>query len=405
MPYFSYKAINELGVMVRGSIEHSDIDHAYDNISDLGLHIVKIHKSDSFTGFYLKKASSWSIKPKDVIEFAKNLSVMQRAGLPLLQSIIDIAESAENRHFREKLLNIRRTIELGSGFSEALARHKDVFPDIFINLIAVGEETGRISESLSDVALHLQRMEDLKSAIIRALMYPAFALIGTTGALMFWLIYVLPKMSELFKTMAIDLPPMTQALIAASDFTSSKWYVFILVPVIVYVSLKLLSKYEATKYYLDMAKLRLPIVKLIMSNKLLALFSEQLRILISAGVTIDRSLDITLTAMNNAVFRQAIAAMKEDILLGSNISDAIKKHDTLFPNLVVRMISIGESTGNLTDQLNFLSEYFLKKLDDVSEKMGKMIEPIIIIVIGGMFVVIILGLLAPIYDLVSRMGS
>ncbi len=405
MPYFSYQAINQQGDMVKGLIEHSDIDLAFDNISDSGLHIVKIRKSDRLTGLYLKKTSAWSIKSRDVIEFSKNLSVMQRAGLPLIQSISDIAESTENRHFREKLLSVRRSIELGSGFSEALSFHKDVFPEIFINLIAVGEETGRLSESLSDVALHLQRMEDLKSAIVRALMYPAFALVGTMGALMFWLIYVLPKMSDLFNTMAITLPPLTRALIIASNFATARWYVFILVPVMIYVILKLLSKRESTKYYLDAAKLRLPILNLVVSNKLLALFSEQLRILFAAGVTIDKSLDIIMNVINNAVFRKAIAEVKEDILLGSNISDSIKKHPSLFPNLVVRMISIGESTGNLTEQLNYLSEHFLKKLDDISEKMGKMIEPIIIIVIGGMFVVIILGLLAPIYDLVSKIGA
>lgn len=405
MPYFNYRAINEQGVLVRGLIEHIDIDHAYDNISDSGLHIVKIYKSDRLTGLYLKKVSSWSIKPKDIIEFAKNLSVMQRAGLPLIQSITDMAESSENRHFRDKLLSIKRSIELGSGFSEALARHKDVFPEIFINLMSVGEETGRLSESLTDVALHLERMEDLKSAIVRALMYPAFALIGTMGALMFWLIYVLPKMSELFKSMGVSLPPLTQALIAASDIASSRWYIFILAPVMVYVILKLLSRYDTTRYYLDAAKLRLPVINLVTTNKLLALFAEQLRILIAAGVTIDRALDMIINVINNSVYRKAVAEVKNDIVLGSNISDAIRKHPALFPNLVIRMISIGESTGNLTEQLNYLSEYFLKKLDDISQKMGKMIEPIIIIVIGGMFVVIIMGLLAPIYDIVSGIGS
>ncbi|MEW6599581.1 MAG: type II secretion system F family protein [Nitrospirota bacterium] len=405
MPYFNYKAINDQGVMVRGQIEHSDIDFAYDNISDSGLHVVKIQKSDRLTGLYLKKTSCWSIKPKNVIEFAKNLSVMQRAGLPLIQSISDIAESTENRHFREKLMNIKRTIELGSGFSEALANHKDVFPDIFINLMAVGEETGRLSESLSDVALHMQRMEDLKNAIVRALMYPAFALVGTMGALLFWLIYVLPKMSELFMAMGVALPPLTQALITASHFASSGWYVFIIAPLMLYVILKLLSKNKTTKYYLDRAKLRMPIANLIITNKLLALFAEQLRILIAAGVTIDRALDMVIIVMNNSVYRKAVSKIKDDIILGGTMSDSIRKHAVLFPNLVIRMISIGESTGNLTEQLNYLSEYFLGRLDDISQKMGKMIEPIIIVVIGGMFAIIILGLLAPIYDIVSGIGS
>jgi general secretion pathway protein F/type IV pilus assembly protein PilC len=404
MPFYSYKAVNNYGEVVKGLVEESSMEVAYDNVTSSGLHMLKIQKSD-ILDFYLRKFRTRMIKTNDIIEFANNLSFMQRAGLPLLTSISDIADSIDNKYFRERLLDIRRNTELGLGFSESLKRHNDVFPEIFINLIAVGEETGRLSESLSDIAVHLQRMEDLKNAIIRALMYPAFAFLGTTGALLFWLIYVLPQMSELFIAMDVELPVITQALISASDFSRSYWYAYILVPLFFYVILKLLSKKKATKYYLDKIALNIPIVKLILRNKLLALFSEQLRILTSAGVTIDRSLNIMISVMNNIVFSRVLEKTKEDVMLGSMISEAIKKHPALFPNLAVRMISIGESTGNLTEQLNYLSEYFLAKLDDISQKMGKMIEPIIIILIGGMFVVIILGLLSPIYDLVAGAGK
>jgi general secretion pathway protein F/type IV pilus assembly protein PilC len=248
-------------------------------------------------------------------------------------------------------------------------------------------------------------MEDLKNAIIRAMMYPTFAFLGTTGALLFWLIHVLPQMSELFISMDVELPVITRMLISASDFSSAYWYAYILVPLFIYVILKLLSKKASTKYYLDKLALNIPVVKLILSNKLLALFSEQLRILTAAGVTIDRSLNIMISVMNNIVFSRVLQKVKEDVMLGSMISEAIKKHPDLFPNIAVRMISVGESTGNLADQLNYLSEYFLARLDDISQKMGKMIEPLIIILIGGMFVVIILGLLSPIYDLLAGVGK
>jgi type II secretory pathway component PulF len=405
MPFFIYKAVNNYGEVVKGQVEESSMEVAYDNVTSSGLHMLKIQKSDIFSDFYFRKIRSRGIKTADIIEFASNLSVMQRAGLPLLTSISDIAESIDNKYFMERLLDIKRNVELGLGFSESLKRHHDVFPEIFINLIEVGEETGRLSESLSEIAVHLQRMEDLKNAIIRALMYPAFAFLGTTGALLFWLIYVLPQMSELFIAMDVELPVITQALISASDFSRSYWYVYIFVPLSIYVILKLLSARDATKYYLDKIILHIPIAKLIVRNKLLALFAEQLRILTSAGVTIDRSLDIMISVMNNLVFSRVLEQTKKDVMLGSRISEAIKKHPDLFPNLAVRMISIGESTGNLTEQLNYLSEYFLDKLDDISEKMGKMIEPIIILLIGGMFVVIILGLLSPIYDLIAGVGG
>ena len=236
MAYFSYKAIDSKGDVVKGLIEETHVDQAYDNISALGLNILNIQPSGRLADFYFKKVRVWGIKGKDTIEFASNLAIMLRAGLPLVTSISDIAETMDNQNFRERLLDIKRTIELGSGFSAALAQHKEVFPEIFINLVAVGEETGRLDKSLTDIAVHMQRMEDLKSAIIRALMYPTFALIGTTGALLFWLIYVLPKMTGLFTSMEMDLPVLTQVLIIASDFSQRNWPLFIAVPVVIYIA-------------------------------------------------------------------------------------------------------------------------------------------------------------------------
>jgi type II secretory pathway component PulF len=405
MPFFSYKALDSNGAVVKGMVEEVDIDVAQSNISLSGLHVLKINRSSILTDLYFKQLKVSGVKSSDIIEFASNLAVMLRAGLPLMTSILDIAETSDNKRFKTRLLDIKRSVELGSGFSVALSQHQEVFPEIFLNLVAIGEETGRLDESLSDVATHLQRMEDLRSAIIRALMYPTFALVGTTGALLFWLIYVLPQMSQLFLSMDIELPLLTQFLLVASDFSRENWPLFFVVPVAIFILVKILSHYEKTKYYVDALQLQLPIIKLIMHNKLLALFSEQLRILLSAGVTIDRAFDIMIKVMNNAVFRKALLETKDAILLGGRISESIKRHHTLFPNMVFRMVSIGESTGKLTEQLNYLSEYYLNKLDDISQKLGKLIEPIVILVIGGIFVVIILGLLSPIYDLISGINN
>ncbi len=401
MPFFIYKALDDNGELIKGQIEGTDLDLVYNNISTAGLHILNIKRSNSLSRFFLRKSQMWGIKGKDIIEFASNLSVMLRSGIPLITSISDIADTVDNNKFRSKLLDIKSSIGLGSSFSAALNQHPDLFPEIFISLISVGEETGRLDESLSDISIHLQRMQDLKSAIIRALMYPVFAFVGTTGALLFWMIYVLPKISDLFTSMAIELPPFTQALITASNFSRSNWYIFILAPVVFYAVYSVLDRHRRTKYYVDSIKLKLPVIKLVLHNKLLALFAEQLRILVAAGVTIDRAFDIMIDVVNNEVFKVALVDTKDNIMLGSKISDALKKHQNLFPGMVARMISIGETSGNLNEQLENLSRYFLDKLDDISQKMGKLIEPIIIVVIGGIFVVIILGLLSPIYDLIS----
>jgi len=405
MPFFTYKAINSEGELIKGIVEDIDETNVHDNVSASGLHIVKIAQARSFEDFYLKRIRSWGIKISLVIELASNLSVMLKSGMPLVTSLSDIALTSDNKRFRARLLEIKRSIELGSSFSSALFPHTDIFPEIFVSLVSVGEETGRLDQSLSEVAVHLQRMEDLRSAIIRALMYPVFAFAGTMGALLFWLIYVLPKVTALFTTMSVTLPAFTLFLISASNFSQKYWYVYLAVPAFIYILITLLARKKSTKYYIDAVKLKIPILKLLLFNKLLALFAEQLRILVAAGVTIDKSFDIMINVIDNSVFKRAIVDIKENILLGSKISESIRRHADLFPNLVIRMISIGESTGNLSEQLNYLSEYYLNKLDDLSQKMGKMIEPIIIMIIGSIFLVIILGLMAPIYDLISQIGS
>lgn len=404
MPYFSYTALDNDGGVIKGRVRNNDMGLACDHIESSGLHLVKIRQLSILSEYFLNQGRRRGVKRNEIIEFAGNLAVMAKAGLPLNTSIRDIAETIDNKIFRTRLKEVSDSIELGSSFSEALTQHRDIFPDIFLNLSSVGEETGRLDVSLSDVAVHLQRMEDLKSAIIRALMYPAFAFIGTIGALLFWLIYVLPKITELFTNMSLTIPPLTRALMAASDFSVDYWYIYLIIPASIYASLKLLSKHEKTKYYLDAAMLKMPVVKLITYNKMVALFSEQLRILFAAGVKIDRSLDIMKGVVNNIVFKRAITEIKEDILLGNSLTEALQKHDALFPGMVLRMLSIGETTGNIGEQLEYLSDHYLKKLDDISEKMGKLIEPIIIVIIGGIFLVIILGLIGPIYDLIGGVG-
>ena len=139
MPFFNYKAIDNYGEVVKGMIEDTDVDVAYDNITSSGLHILKIQQSDWFSDLYLKTVRTRSVKASEIIEFANSLSVMQRAGLPLLTSISDIAESVDNKQFTERLREIGRNIELGQSFSQALKRHQDIFPEIFISLIAIGD--------------------------------------------------------------------------------------------------------------------------------------------------------------------------------------------------------------------------------------------------------------------------
>jgi type II secretory pathway component PulF len=293
---------------------------------------------------------------------------------------------------------------MGASLGDAVRMHAVIFPDIFIRLVSVGEETGNLEGSLRDVASHLRRVEDLVSAIKRALVYPIFAFTSAMGAMIFWLVYVLPKILSLFQDMQVAIPGVTRFLILASNFTQKFWPILMLLPFIFYAMIRLLKRNSKAAYYIDLAKLKIPIMKLIVENKILGLFTEQMRILIRSGLTIDRSLELVSEIVGNAVYKNAIASAREEVLAGSTISDALKKQ-RLFSPLLLRMTHVGESSGTLEEQYTFMSEFYIKKLDDISERLGKMLEPIIIIVLGIMFAVIIIGLLLPVYDLISKMGK
>ena len=250
----------------------------------------------------------------------------------------------------------------------------------------------------------MQKMEDLTHAINIALIYPVFALIAILGALIFWLAYVLPNVISAMKDMDVELPFITRMLLKTGNFMQAYWYFMAILPLALFFVIRILNRRDGTKYYIDKIKLRLPIIKIVVYNKLLALFSEQLRILVVAGLTINKSFDIVADVIGNEVFKRAILKIKDSISSGSRISDAIREH-IIFPSLVARMIDVGETSGKLDEQLTYLSAYYLKKLDEVSQKIGKMIEPVVIIVIGVIFAIIIIGLLFPVYDLVVKFGK
>ena len=387
--------------MKSGTTDADTIEAVYGDLASRGLNVLDVARASRLTTGIVRGLSFWKVKRSEVAELASNLSVIMKAGIPILDALDDISHTLDNKYLKRVVDDIRDRIQSGTSFSNALGQHPDVFPDIFIRLATIGEETGRLEGSIGEVAEHLQKMEDLAAMVKRALIYPIFALVVTVGALVFWMIYVLPKIMVIIKDMGMPLSFVTRLLFTASNLVQTYWYVMLLMPVVFFITLKILKQKEGTRFYIDLLKIKLPLVKQFVYNKLLAMFSEQLRILVVSGITIDRSLVIVGNAIGSEVFKRVLLKIRDQIMTGSRISDAMRQHG-VFPTLVTRMVDIGESSGNLDNQFRFLSNYYYKRLGDISEKLGKMIEPILIAVVGVIFAVIIIGLLLPIYDVVTK---
>ena len=404
MNYYFYKAVNLDGSLIDGIVEAEDPAAVYDDLTAKSLKVLVVKKASKMAAKLRQHFVSRGVKRLDIIECVRNLSVMLTAGIPLLSALEDSIEATENKSLKSALTDAKKEIELGMNFSDSLSHQRGIFPDIFIRLTKVGESTGRLDKSFTDVADHLQRLEDLSQAIKRSLFYPVFAIATTTGAMIFWFVYVLPKIMNVIQEMGVELPVITRVLMAVSNAISSYWYIIAGVVIALVIAVQVMRTKEKTRYYYDFMLLKLPIVKLIVYNKLLALFTEQMRILVVAGLTIDRTLDIVAGVIGNLVFRRAILAVRENVLLGSRISDSLKEHK-VFPPMVTRMVNAGERSGNLDTQFSFLSGYYIKRLDDISAKLGKMIEPILLSIVGIVFILILMAVLLPVYELVSKVGK
>jgi type II secretory pathway component PulF len=401
---YTYQVVDTTGQTTKGVLEAESLEEATTSLTSRGMYILTISESSALVTTIGRLFNRRRIKREEVIDLANNLSVMIGAGIPLLTALDDIGNAVTNPTLQAVLSEIKQSVEQGSSFSDSLEAHVRVFPDVFRRLVRVGEESGRFEKSLADVAIHLQRIENLSGAIKRALIYPIFAIVTTLGALIFWMVYVLPKIIETLKGLGVKLPLLTRALIFSSNLSQRFWYLAILLPLLLLIVLRLMRRTERGLYLIDLLKLKLPIYKLIEYNRLLALFAEQARILIISGLTIDKTFSIVSEVMGNEVFRRAITGVREDITYGSTIADSIRRQH-VFPALIVRMVGVGENSGTLDNQFSFLASHYLKRLDDISEKLGKIIEPLVIATVGVLFAFIISGLLLPVYDLVSKVGK
>jgi type II secretory pathway component PulF len=401
---YSYNAIDYSGHIIKGTIASETVETASSDVSSKGLYIVSINETASHLASFYRYLDGFQIKRADILEFTQSFSVMLDAGIPIITCLDDIIASTTNSSFKPILRDIQQKLENGSSVSEALAAQGKLFPDIIKTLVAVGEETGRLQESLREASEHLLRLQNLASAIKKALMYPAFAFTATIGALFFWMVFVIPSLTGTLKGMGVKLPALTLALIASSNMFQSHWKLLLLIMFLIPLALFFMGKNSQFRYIRDLAFIKLPIIKVIAFNKLLATFSEQFRILLSAGIAIERLFDLMIPALGNEYFAVNLLKAKEGILNGSPVSKSFEEQNIL-PPLVISKIRIGETSGSLDKQFEFLSKYYTTKLDDATDNLGKIIEPLVMAVIGGLFALIIMGLLLPIYDLVSKVGK
>lgn len=388
-------------------LPYNDIISAITHLEKDGNTVIFVKKPHPVYLFFFKLLSIGSkqkLKRAAQAELLSNISLMIKSGVNLTNALEEASSGAEIPEIGDDIYEMISMIQSGAVFSEAAISFPHIFPSTIIHLIKIGEETGKLDQMLDNAANHLKNIEKIVSDTKQALMYPAFVFLAMVILVFFWFYYVIPQILNLFKEMDVTLPAITLFLLNLSDFIRNN--IFIIITLMVTTPMLFVAArkhFKTFKTLTDKLLIKLPIAGTIITASSLAYISEYLSLLLNSGIDILNSLTILHQSVGNELYKNKILDIKEGIVKGHGVTESFTE-TAIFPSFVTRMIGVGELSGTLTEQLDHIAEEYRARLSVLVSSIGKALEPIVLIVAGALFIVIIAGLLLPIYDLISTIS-
>jgi type IV pilus assembly protein PilC len=349
----------------------------------------KVKKKDSKKG---------KVTLNDLAIFCRQFSTMIAAGIPIAESLYNISRITNNVNLKKTVKAVHSEIEGGSSLSRALEKYPKVFNKAFISLVIAGEEGGHLDKVLLGLASYLERTLKLKRKIKAASMYPIFIFAFTIAILGGMMIFIVPKFKELFDSFGADLPLPTKIIVGISDFIIAKIPFFIVLVVLSIFGLKQLYKNRKIRYTIDKYKLKLPIFGDLISKVILIRFFNTLGTLLSNGVSILSSLELSCNVTDNLLYEQSIDEVRSKLTDGAQLSAELSKYSH-FPEMAVRLIMIGEKSGKTPEMMNKVSEYYDDEVNVAVDSMSSLIEPVMIVVLGFVVGIFIITMYLPIFKI------
>ncbi len=335
---------------------------------------------------------------QEKILFTKNMALALRSGISLVNSLKLMQNQAKSKSMKKILMSLMDDANRGVFLSAALDRFKNVFGDLFINVIRVAESSGTLPENLLYLGDELHKKEMLRKKVKGALIYPIIILIATIIIAVTMVVFVFPKILPLFQNAKIQLPLTTRILIATSNALTNYGFWILIGTIILIIGIKLLFKVPPVRYAYNKVLFYLPIFGTSIINYNMATFTRTFGLLLKSGVKITEALDITALTLTNPVYRKELLGSAETIRQGEFLSKYLSSNARAFPTLLVNMIEVGENTGNLTENLSYLADYYENEVDDFVKNLSSILEPVLLLFMGGIVGFIALSFITPIYQ-------
>jgi len=397
VPLFQYKAIDAEGKFISGSLDAGNSNDLETRLEKMELDLVTFKQKDPGTDLFGRN----KIGRRDLINFSFYLEQLTRAGVPILEGLKDLRDGEENPTFRDVVTGVLEAIEGGNSFSQALELYPKIFDNVFVSLIRVGERSGKMSEVLVDITETLKWQDELLSKAKKIMTYPAVIGGLVLSVIMFMMIFVVPGIMEAIIGLGGKIPFETRMLMAVSNFLIDFWYLVIAAPFVIFFTLKYF--YNSSKeahFRLDGLMLKLPIIGPVSEKIKISRFTRYFSLMFASGITVLDAINLSKNVVNNAVIEDGIERAWQQISEGSSISEAFKNIG-IFPPLVVRMLRVGESSGQMDRSLNNVSYFFDRDINDSIEKMEPVLQTSLMATIGLIVLWLALSVLGPIYDTIG----
>lgn len=399
MPLYTYKAIDGDGKSVLGRTDAVNLFDLEQRLARMGLDLVTGAPSAQKS----RLIGSGKVKRADLINFCYHMEQLASAGVPIVEGLVDLRDSTDNLRFKEVVSGLVETIEGGKSLSQALADFPEVFSKVFVSLVRSGEQTGRLAEVLRALTESLKWEDELAAQTKKLMMYPAFVGSAVLLVTFFLMIYLVPQMTGFIKNMGQDIPLQTRILIVVSAFFVDFWWAILAAPFALFFGLKAFIAADPRAAFLfDHLKLRVPMIGPILRKIILSRFASSFALMYSSGITVLDAIRSTEEIVGNKPMENALHTVGQQIAEGKNMTLAFQEIG-LFPPLVIRMLRIGENTGALDRALLNVSYFYNREVKESIDKVQALIEPVMTLVLGAILGWVMLSVLGPVYDTISKM--
>jgi type IV pilus assembly protein PilC len=400
MPKYSFLAISAEGKTEKGILEAKDEFELAKILKERKLILIRAEKIKEKRKFQIS-LPSFGVPLSEKMFFTRNLKVMISAGVPLPRAILNLSQQTRSKRFRVILEKISERIVKGEKFSDAISLFPQIFNEFYQNMIKVAEETGRLEEVLEILARQMERENELRSKIKGAMIYPAvivFALIGV-GILM--LVFVVPKLAETFKELGVELPMTTKIVISLGTFLANNFLILFFFFIFIIFLLSQFLRTKIGKRIFDKISLSIPIFSSLVKKSNSASTARSLSSLISAGVSLPRALEITANTLGNVFYKEALFQAAEKVRKGGKLSESLKPYQKIYPLTLISMIEVGEETGETSEVLSKIADFYESEVSDAAKNLTSIIEPILLLIIGAAVGFFAISMVQPMYSMMQ----